>query len=199
MLDIEMRGPARPGRHTVRMWNDLMQLQIPFAEKLIRTVAVYALIAVILRVAGKRDLAQLNSLDLVVMLLLSNVVQNAIIGNDDSLIGGAIGAVTLVVTDSAVVRTIRRSDRLARLVEGTPTVIARDGEWDAGALRAEGLRRADAESAMRRQNATSVKDLESLSIEPGGSMVAKLRPEAQSATRADIERLEAKLDALLRQ
>ncbi|WP_344041511.1 DUF421 domain-containing protein [Nocardioides panacihumi] len=181
------------------MWNDLMQLQIPFAEKLIRTVAVYALIAVILRVAGKRDLAQLNSLDLVVMLLLSNVVQNAIIGNDDSLIGGAIGAVTLVVTDSAVVRTIRRSDRLARLVEGTPTVIARDGEWDAGALRAEGLRRADAESAMRRQNATSVKDLESLSIEPGGSMVAKLRPEAQSATRADIERLEAKLDALLRQ
>jgi len=199
MLDIEMRCPARPGRHTERMWNDLMQLQVPFAEKLIRTVAVYALIAVILRVAGKRDLAQLNSLDLVVMLLLSNVVQNAIIGNDDSLIGGAIGAVTLVVTDSAVVRTIRRSDRLARIVEGTPTVIARDGEWDAEALRAEGLRRADAESAMRRQNATSVKDLESLSIEPGGSMVAELRPAAQTATKADIERLEAKLDALLRQ
>lgn len=199
MLDIEMRGPARHGRHTERMWTDLMQLQIPFAEKLVRTVAVYALIAVILRVAGKRDLAQLNSLDLVVMLLLSNVVQNAIIGNDDSLVGGAIGAVTLVVTDSAVVRTIRRSDRLARIVEGTPTVIARDGEWDAGALRAEGLRRADAESALRRQNASSVKDVESLSIEPGGSMVAELRPEAQTATRADIERIEAKLDALLRQ
>jgi uncharacterized membrane protein YcaP (DUF421 family) len=199
MLDIEMRRPARPDRHTERMWNDLMQLQIPFAEKVIRTVAVYALIAVILRVAGKRDLAQLNSLDLVVMLLLSNVVQNAIIGNDDSLLGGAIGAVTLVVVDSALVRTIRNSDRLSRIVEGTPTVIARDGEWDAGALRAEGLRRADAESAMRRQNATSVKDLESLSIEPGGSMVAELRPAAQTATKADIERLEAKLDALLRQ
>jgi uncharacterized membrane protein YcaP (DUF421 family) len=158
------------------MWNDLMHLQIPLADKVIRTVAVYFLLAIILRVVGKRDLAQLNSFDLVVMLLLSNVVQNAIIGPDNSLIGGAIGAVVLVATDGAVVRAISASDRLARLLEGTPTVLARDGHWVDKALREEGLRRA----------------------EPGGAIVATVRPDAQTATKADVERIEAKLDALLR-
>ena len=180
------------------MWNDLLHVQVPLADKVIRTVAVYVLLAVILRVVGKRDLAQLNSFDLVVMLLLSNVVQNAIIGPDDSLVGGAIGAVVLVAADGAVVRAIRRSDRLARLLEGTPTVLARDGRWDLEALRAEGLRLADVDAALRRQNANDVGDLESLSIEPGGAIVATVRPEAQTATRSDIARLEAKLDALLR-
>ncbi|MDH2413284.1 YetF domain-containing protein [Nocardioides sp. CER19] len=181
------------------MWNDLVHLQIPLGEKVIRTVAVYVLIAAILRFVGKRDLAQLNSFDLVVMLLLSNVVQNAIIGPDNSLLGGAIGAVVLVAADGAVVRLIRRSDRLARLMEGTPTVLASDGRWDDRALREEGLRRADVDAALRRQNANDVSDLESLSIEPGGAIVATLRPEAQAATKADIARIEAKLDALLRQ
>jgi uncharacterized membrane protein YcaP (DUF421 family) len=177
------------------MWNDLMHLQIPLADKLIRTVAVYVLLAVILRVVGKRDLAQLNSFDLVVMLLLSNVVQNAIIGPDNSLLGGAIGAV-LVATDAAVVRAIRRSDRLAPLLVGTPTELASNGRFDQKALRTEGLRQADVEAALRRQNANSVADVETLSLEPDGAIIATLRPEAQSATKADIARLEAKLDAL---
>jgi uncharacterized membrane protein YcaP (DUF421 family) len=178
------------------MWNDLMHLQIPLADKLIRTVAVYVLLAVILRVVGKRDLAQLNSFDLVVMLLLSNVVQNAIIGPDNSLLGGAIGAVVLVATDAAVVRAIRRSDRLAPLLVGTPTELASNGRFDQRALRTEGLRQADVEAALRRQNANSVADVETLSLEPDGAIIATLRPEAQSATKADIARLEAKLDAL---
>jgi uncharacterized membrane protein YcaP (DUF421 family) len=180
------------------MWNDLMHLQVPLADKLIRTIAVYALVAVILRLVGKRDLAQLNSFDLVVMLLLSNVVQNAIIGPDNSLLGGAVGAVTLVATDAAVVRAMRSSDRLARLMEGTPTVLARDGHWHDEALRAEGLRRSDVDAALRRQNANGIEDVASLSLEPGGAIVTTLLPEAQTATRADIARLEAKLDALLR-
>jgi uncharacterized membrane protein YcaP (DUF421 family) len=181
------------------MWNDLLHLQIPFAEKLIRTIVVYLLIVLILRFVGKRDLAQLNSFDLVVMLLLSNVVQNAIIGADNSLLGGAIGAVVLVLTDGAVVRLIRRSDRLARLMEGTPTVLAENGRWDDRALSEEGLRRADVDAALRRQNANNVGELQSLSLEPGGAIVATLRPEFQTATKADIARIEAKLDALLRQ
>lgn len=179
-----------------------MQLQVPLADKLIRTIAVYAVLVVILRVVGKRDLAQLNSLDLVVMLLLSNVVQNAIIGPDDSLLGGAVGAVTLVVTDSLVVRAMRRSDRLAALLEGTPTVLARDGHWREQGLREEGLRRADIDAALRRQGANGVEDVDSLSIEPGGAIVVTLQDGAQAATKADLARLEArleaKLDALLR-
>jgi uncharacterized membrane protein YcaP (DUF421 family) len=179
------------------MWNDLMHLQVSAADKIIRTVAVYLALAIILRLVGKRDLAQLNAFDLVVMLLLSNVVQNAIIGPDNSLLGGLLGAAVLIATNSAVVRLMRRSDILAHLLEGTPTVLARDGKWDEHALRAEGLRRADVDAALRRQNANSVSEVQTVSIEPGGAIVATLRPEEQSATAADVARLEAKLDALL--
>jgi uncharacterized membrane protein YcaP (DUF421 family) len=152
---------------------------------------------VLVRLAGKRDLAQLNAFDLVVVLLLSNVVQNAVIGPDNSLLGGAIGAAVLIGVNAGVVRTARHSDRVSRLLEGTPTTLARDGRWNTEALRHEGLRQADAEAALRRQNANSVRDVEEVTIEPGGAIVATLREDLQSATRADIARLEAKLDAIL--
>jgi uncharacterized membrane protein YcaP (DUF421 family) len=179
------------------MWNDLTHLDISLLDKVIRTIAVYLVLAVLIRLAGKRDLAQLNAFDLVVMLLLSNVVQNAVIGPDNSLLGGTIGAVVLVAFNSTVVRLARRNETVARWLEGKPTELARDGAWDDEALRHEGLRKADAEVALRRQNANSVADVAMVSIEPGGSIVATLREDLQSATRADVERLEAKLDALL--
>lgn len=174
-----------------------MHLQTSLGDKVVRTIAVYVVLVVILRVVGKRDLAQLNALDLVVMLLLSNVVQNAVIGPDNSLLGGAIGAVVLVAVDAAVVRLMRRSDRAARLLEGTPTVLARDGHWEEGALRTEGLRRADVESALRRQGANRVEDVERISIEPGGTIVVSLKPDEETATVGDLRRLEKKIDALL--
>jgi uncharacterized membrane protein YcaP (DUF421 family) len=179
------------------MWDHLMHLDLSVWEKVVRTVAVYLVLAVLIRLAGKRDLAQLNAFDLVVMLLLSNVVQNAVIGPDDSLLGGVIGAVVLVAINSGVVRTARSSDAVARALVGTATTLARNGQWDDAALRREGLRRADAEAALRRQNANSIAETERVSIEPGGAIIATLREDLQSATRADIARLEAKLDALL--
>ncbi|MFE5097661.1 hypothetical protein ACFRCI_47200 [Streptomyces sp. NPDC056638] len=85
------------------MWHDLLSVQVPIAEKVLRTVGVYALIVILFRLSGKRGLANLNTFDFVVIFLLSNVVQNAVIGNDNSLLGGAIGATTLVaVTDFGV-------------------------------------------------------------------------------------------------
>ena len=174
-----------------------MHLGVSLPDKLIRTVAVYLVLAVILRVVGKRDLAQVNAFDLIVMLLLSNVVQNAIIGPDNSLLGGLIGAVVLVAANAGVVRAIRRNERLARLLEGRPTVLARNGRWDLRALRDEGLRLADVEAALRRQNANSVDDVQTLSLEPGGAIVATLLPDQQSATIADVRRIEAKIDELL--
>ena len=73
------------------MWHELFTPGIPFAEKIIRTAAVYAFLLLGLRLAGKRELSQLNPFDLVVLLLLANTVQNAIIGSDNSLIGGLVG------------------------------------------------------------------------------------------------------------
>src|SRR4051794_33879504 len=165
------------------MWDNLMHLDISVWEKAIRTVGVYLAITVLLRLAGKRDLAQLNAFDLVVILLLSNVVQNAIIGPDNTLLGGIIGAILLVSLNAVIVRLARRDDRVATLLEGTPTTLARDGQWDDDALRKEGLRKADVQAALRRQNANSVADVDKITIEPGGAIVTTLRDDLQSATR----------------
>src|SRR5829696_7433263 len=99
------------------MLRDLLVVQIPVAEKVLRSVAVYLFLVLALRLAGKRELAQLNTLDLVVLLLLSNTVQNAIIGNDDSLLGGLLGAVVLLIVNYIVVRLGFRNPRLARTLE----------------------------------------------------------------------------------
>ena len=100
---------------TSSLWLDLFAFEAPPAEKVIRTVVVYLAIAVIIRIAGKRLMAQMNSLDLVVILLLSNVVQNAIIGADNSLSGGLLGAVVLVFQ-----RAPRTNDATRRLAAGPP-------------------------------------------------------------------------------
>jgi uncharacterized membrane protein YcaP (DUF421 family) len=178
------------------MWNDLTTLGISAPEKVARTIIVYLALALLLRVAGKRDLAQLNSFDLVVMLLLSNVVQNAVIGQDDSLVGGLIGATVLVAFNALVVRGSLASDRAFRLLEGTSTVLARRGVWDTRALRREGLRQADVDAALRRQNANDVSEVETVSLEPGGAVVATLLPGAQSATKDDVDRIRGGLAGL---
>lgn len=174
-----------------------MSLGISVPEKVLRTIAVYAVLLLLIRLAGKRDLAQLNSMDLVVMLLLSNVVQNAIIGPDDSLLGGTIGAAVLLGANAVMVRLSQRSERLAQLLEGTPTVLAQDGRWDSEALRKVGVRRPDVDAAIRRQGADGIEEIQQLTLEPGGAIVAKLMAGEQNASVDDIRRLEAKLDELL--
>jgi uncharacterized membrane protein YcaP (DUF421 family) len=166
-------------------------------EKALRTVAVYGGILVLLRVGGKRDLAQLNSFDLVVLLLLSNVVQNAIIGNDNSLAGGLIGAAILVAINAVVVRAVQRSKRAVDLFEGTPTVLVRDGQLDHRALARLGLREGDVMTAVHRQGADMIDQVAQATLAPGGGIVVDLTHGSMDATKGDIERLEAKLDRAL--
>src|SRR5437763_4341194 len=108
------------------MAHDLFSLGIPVAEKLLRTIAVYAFLLIGLRLAGKRELPQLNPFDLVVLLLLSNTVQNAIIGEDNSLAGGILGAATLLVLNGVLVRLLFRWGKLDT-IEGRPDVLIRNG------------------------------------------------------------------------
>ncbi|MDX6287882.1 MAG: hypothetical protein QOG53_3367 [Frankiales bacterium] len=176
--------------------HDLFTIGIPISEKVIRTVAVYIGIAVLIRLGGKRDLAQLNSFDLVVILLLSNVVQNSIIGNDNSLLGGLLGATVLIAVNSFVVRTAGQNKHTAALFEGTPTILARDGRFDASALRREGLRRADLETTLRVQGAADVRQTDEVVLEPGGSVVVTLKPEHQTATKGDVEQIQAAIHRL---
>src|SRR5512140_3697639 len=102
---------------------DMFVLNLPVAEKILRTIIVYAFLIVGLRLAGKRELAQLNPFDLVVLLTISNTVQNAIIGDDNSITGGLIGAATLLIVNHAVVRYLYGHERLDRFVEGDPDVL----------------------------------------------------------------------------
>jgi uncharacterized membrane protein YcaP (DUF421 family) len=177
--------------------HELFTIQIPVDEKLLRTVAVYAGVAVLLRIGGKRDLAQLSTFDLVVMLLLSNVVQNAVIGPDNSLSGGLLGAAVLVGVNAVWVRVVGRSSRLVRLFEGSPTVLIKDGQFQERALRREGLRRGDLERALRSQGADSVVEVQRATLAPGGAVVVELRDSEQNASRGDLAALRHHLDALL--
>ena len=174
---------------------------IPIIEKVIRTVAIYLGLVIMLRLAGKRDLAQLNSFDLVVLLLLSNIVQNAVIGNDTSLSGGLLGAAVILVANGVVVRIFGRSDRGARLFEGNPTVIAADGAFDDRAIRHVGLRKTDVLSAIRRQGADEVAEVAKVVLAPGGAIVVTLKEEAQNPKMSDLraleQRIDTKLDAVL--
>jgi len=98
-------------------------LGLPIAEKMLRPIVVYVFLIVGLRLAGKRELAQLNPFDLVVLLTLSNTVQNAIIGDDNSVTGGIIGATTLLGVNYVVVRFLFAHETLDRLVEGDPDTL----------------------------------------------------------------------------
>src|SRR5437762_9563421 len=105
------------------MWHDLTHLGISVPDKILRTLAVYLALIVLLRLAGKRDLAQLNSFDLIVVLLLSNVVQNAVIGPDNSLLGGLIGATVLIAANAFLVHVVRPWRGAGALLEGRTTVL----------------------------------------------------------------------------
>jgi uncharacterized membrane protein YcaP (DUF421 family) len=178
------------------MWHSLFVLQIPVLEKILRTVLVYATILILFRVVGKRDLAAFNTFDFVVIFLLSNVVQNAIIGSDNSLLGGVIGAVTLVAVNSIVNRLLAGSDRAARIVEGTATTIIEDGRFLVHALRRLSLRPEEVEHAIRMQNGDGVSEVAEGRMEPTGQLIVTLKPEDQSASKGDIAHLNARLDAI---
>lgn len=166
-------------------------------EKVLRTVAVYLVIAILIRIAGKRLLAQMNSLDLVVVLLLSNVVQNAIIGPDNSVLGAVVGATVLIGFNAVLDRIAESSSRGRRLLVGTPTQIVADGRVDTAALARLGINPTELELALRRQGADDVSELERAALEPEGEIVVTLKPGERAATRADLAAAVAELKSLI--
>ncbi len=178
----------------VNIWNDIVVPGIPVADKILRPIIVYLFLIVGLRLAGKRELAQLNPFDLVVLLTISNTVQNAIIGNDNSVTGGLIGASTLLVVNYLVVRWTFRHPRIERLVEGTPTVLIKDGVVDMTAMERELVTVDELASAAHKQGYLSLDDVDSGTLEPGGSLTFCPRTATTRVRRH--EELLGKLDAL---
>ncbi len=178
------------------MMHAMFAEQIPLAEKILRTVIVYAFLAVVFRLVGKRELGALTTFDFIVLFVLSNVLQNAVIGNDTSLIGGLIGAVTLVAVNSGVNRLITVSPVAARVFEGSATAVIRDGAAVGRALRRLGLRRSELDHAVRMQNGDDISEIATGLLEPNGQFVLTLKPGEQSATKDDIADLTARLGLL---
>jgi uncharacterized membrane protein YcaP (DUF421 family) len=173
--------------------HDLIHLGLPWWDKTIRTLVVYVVILALLRVAGKRQLAQLNSFDLVVLLLLSNVVQNAIIGNETSLAGGLLGAVILIGANYGLVLLSFRRPRVNRLLQGTSTTLYDDGHVREESLRHELMTREELVAALRRQG-MELEDVEQVALTPEGTFDASPKPKPGiDDVLAALQRIETKL------
>ena len=152
------------------IWHDMFVLSLPLLEKVFRPMIVYAFLIIGLRLAGKRELAQLNPFDLVVLLTLSNTVQNAIIGDDNSVTGGLVGAATLLLVNYAVIRFLFAHKRLDRIVEGEADVLIEGGRIREENMKRELLTRAELETAVHKQGFSDLRDVERAVIEPGGTI-----------------------------
>jgi uncharacterized membrane protein YcaP (DUF421 family) len=175
-------------------FDHMFQLPIPLIEKVLRPVIVYLALVLLLRIFGKRELAQLNPFDLVVLLSLSNTVQNAIIGDDNSISGGIIGAITLLAVNWLVVRVMFRSPRLTRAIEGRAVVLIRDGHVDRKALEREALTREELAEVIHRQGFEHLHDIHHCELEPNGSFYIEGKDPSVADKRH--EELLSKLDAL---
>lgn len=157
----------------------LFSLPVSAGEKMLRTLLVYVLLIVVLRLVGKRELGQQNTLDLVVLLLIANAVQNAVIGADNSWSGAAISVLTLVGLNEALNRATLFSDRLEWLVDGGETYLIQDGKPVARALFRSGISLPQLRSIARRQGYADLSEVHAAILEPNGVVSMFKRDEPQ--------------------
>jgi len=160
-------------------------LQLPVLEKILRPMIVYLALVVFLRIFGKRELAQLNPFDLVVLLSLSNTVQNAMIGDDNSVSGGIIGALSLLVINWLLTRVLFHAPKLNDALEGDETVLVRHGAVDWAAAKKEALTDLELRSVLHRQGFDRFEEVEKLVLEPNGNFYAEgIKSMSDDAQRA---------------
>ena len=148
----------------------MFSMAIPVWDILLRTTLVYVLILVGLRLAGKREIGQMTVFDLVVLLLLANAVQNAMVGPDTSLIGGVLAALMLLVLNGLVAQLRLRWPRLGRIIEGSPTLLVLHGKVLTSHLRHEGIDQETLEAALREHGIAEVSEVEMAVLEIDGSI-----------------------------
>jgi uncharacterized membrane protein YcaP (DUF421 family) len=178
-------------------WLHVIVPAVPVLEKVVRTVLVYAFIVIGIRVFGKRELAQLNPFDFVVLIMLSNTVQNAVIGEDNSVIGGLIGALTLLTVNYLVVRFLFGHRRLDQLLAGEPTVLVKHGKVIQSALAKELVTESELLSVLHRQGFGNLGEVERCVLEPGGVFAVEGKEPRQSIRQH--KEVMARLDALSHQ
>lgn len=186
------------------LWTNMFGLyanDVTILEKVLRPILVYFFLLIGLRVAGKRELAQLNAFDLIVLLMLSNTIQNAIIGNDNSVVGGMIGAAALLATNYVLVRVMHRYRKLDRLLEGHADVLIRNGKILKNHLSRELITPAELIAAARKQGIASLHDIERCVLEPTGTISFMQKRPTPEVSRHDeimalLGRLSREIQAL---
>jgi uncharacterized membrane protein YcaP (DUF421 family) len=182
------------------LWKDMFVLGLPLSEKILRPIIVYAFLVISLRLSGKRELVQLNPFDLVVLLTLSNTVQNAIIGDDNSVSGGIIGASSLLAVNYLVVRFLYGHRRIDQLVEGSADVLIENGMVRPERLKKELISPTQLEAAARKQGFESLNDVQKCILEPGGNLTFIGKKPATDDIRHQelVERLKNLMEELVR-
>ena len=150
--------------------DDLFMPQVSLLEKVVRALLVFVFLVVALRLGGNCELGQINVLDLAVLLLVSNVLQNAMIGPDNSLVGGVVGAATLFVANYVFVRVVFRSRRASRILEGTPTVLLEHGRLHEKALRSEAITEEELHAAALERGFEQLADVDLIVLQPNGHL-----------------------------
>jgi uncharacterized membrane protein YcaP (DUF421 family) len=179
------------------MWKDMFVLGLPLAEKILRPIVVYAFLVISLRLSGKRELVQLNPFDLVVLLTLSNTVQNAIIGEDNSITGGVIGATSLLIVNYLVVRFLYDHKKLDQIVEGRADVLIDNGKVSLERLKKELISPKQLEAAARKQGFESLDGVQQCILEPGGTLTFVAKKPATDDIRH--QELVTRLESLMQE
>lgn len=150
--------------------SSIFSLAVPFWDIILRTVLVYAALLIGLRLAGKREIGQMTVFDLIVLLLIANAVQNAMVGPDSSLTGGILAAAVLLVLNAVLSWLLQQYPRLRKLVEGTPTLLILHGQVLNDKMRREGIDIETLETALREHGISDRKDVEMAVLEIDGTI-----------------------------
>jgi uncharacterized membrane protein YcaP (DUF421 family) len=153
--------------------HDMFHLPLPLSEKILRPVIVYLFLIGFLRLFGKRELAQLNPFDLVVLLSLSNTVQNAIIGDDNSITGGIVGAFSLLAINWALMWLLYRTPKLTSALEGKPSTIIEGGVLNEREMKRQTLTHEDLISVLNRNGFNDIGAVDTCVLEPNGTFFVK--------------------------
>ena len=169
------------------IWKDMFVLGLPVLEKILRPIIVYIFLIVGLRLSGKRELAQLNPFDLIVLLTLSNTVQNAIIGDDNSVTGGIIGAASLLAINYLVVRFLYDHRKIEQIVEGSSDILVEDGKVYEHKLKKELITKEELAAAARKQGFETLSEVRQCILEPGGTLtfIAK-KPDTEDIRHQEL-------------
>ena len=148
----------------------LFELSMPWWEFVLRAVAVYAVLLALIRLSGKRTMGQFTPFDMLLIVLLGTAVQNSLIGDDVSLLGGLLLAAVLIALNWCVAWMTSRSRRAERIIEGAPVVLARNGKLFERVLQRELVSDSDFQEALRMNNVEDVSEVELALLETNGSI-----------------------------